>query len=163
MPRRQSGVTLVELLVVLAIIGVLVALLLPAIQAAREAARRSQCQNNLRQMGLALHNHVDAHGVFPTGGAGVYPKIENYVSAGKPFGPDKQGLGWAYQILPYLEEGAVHGLIDQVRLQAAAIAIYVCPSRRSVSSAQVSAANLGGKAVFLIDYVSSASDPNSVP
>jgi hypothetical protein len=148
-------VTLVELLVVIAIIGVLVALLLPAIQAAREAARRSQCQNNLRQMVLALHNHVDAHGVFPTGGAGVHPRIENYVAAGKPFGPDKQGLGWAYQILPYLEEGAVHGLIDQVQLQAAAIAVYVCPSRRTVSSAQVSAENLGGKSVFLIDYAAS--------
>ena len=106
MKRQCNGFTLVELLVVIAIIGILVALLLPAIQAAREAARRTQCKNQLKQIGLAIHHHVDSHKVFPTGGAIIYPKIEDYVENGKPFGPDKQGLGWAYQILPYLEEAA---------------------------------------------------------
>ena len=130
MNHHKHGFTLVELLVVIAIIGVLVALLLPAIQSAREAARRSQCKNNLRQIGLAIHNHVSSLRVFPTGGSGSFPKIENFVANGKPFGTDKQGLGWAYQILPYLEEGAIVGLVTQVQLQAAVLPLYVCPSRR---------------------------------
>jgi prepilin-type N-terminal cleavage/methylation domain-containing protein len=150
--HSQRGFTLVELLVVIAIIGTLVALLLPAVQAARESARRSHCQNNLRQIGLAIHNHTNTFGVFPTGGAEVNPRIEHYVASGKPFGPEKQGLGWAYQILPYLEEGTLQILVKQDELQAAAIPLYVCPSRRTVSSAKVSAENLGGKPVFLIDY-----------
>src|SRR3990172_387227 len=100
---RKSGFTLVELLVVIAIIGILVALLLPAIQAAREAARRTQCKNQLKQIGLAMQNHVSTHRVFPTGGAVIYPKIGDYVVDDKPLGPDKQGLGWGYQILSYLE------------------------------------------------------------
>lgn len=156
----KRGFTLVELLVVIAIIGILVALLLPAIQAAREAARRTQCKNQLKQIGLAMHNHVDSRRVFPTGGAVIYPKIEDYVigsavggfvTNGKPLGPDKQGLGWAYQILPYLEEGSLQGLVTQDQLQAAVVPLYVCPSRRSASQAQ-SNAGAEGKLVVLIDY-----------
>jgi prepilin-type N-terminal cleavage/methylation domain-containing protein len=148
----RAGFTLVELLVVIAIIGILVALLLPAIQAAREAARRTDCKNRLKQMGLALQNHVSALNVFPTGGAGVYPRIEDYVSGGRPFGPDKQGLNWCYQLLPYLEQGSIQGLITQEQLQAQSIALYVCPSRRSPADASVVNANLGDQRVFLVDY-----------
>jgi prepilin-type N-terminal cleavage/methylation domain-containing protein/prepilin-type processing-associated H-X9-DG protein len=128
--RRRTGFTLVELLVVIAIIGILVALLLPAIQAAREAARRTQCTNHLKQIGLAVLNHESALQCFPTGGVAPWPKIENYSSGGRPFGPKKQGLSWAFQILPYLEEGAVHGLTTTLQLQNTPVSMYFCPSRR---------------------------------
>jgi prepilin-type N-terminal cleavage/methylation domain-containing protein/prepilin-type processing-associated H-X9-DG protein len=149
----RRGFTLVELLVVIAIIGILVALLLPAIQAARESARRTDCKNRLKQIGLAMQNHVGAHGVFPSGGAVIYPKIEDYVIGDKPLPADKQGLGWAYQILPYLEEESLQGIVTQDDLQKATIPLYVCPSRRSVSEAQ-SDKNAEGKQVYLIDYAS---------
>src|SRR5215213_4999982 len=94
-PRKHSGFTLVELLVVIAIIGVLVALLLPAVQAAREAARRTTCTNNLKQITLALLNYHDARGQFPLG---AYSAVEEDHPA------EEDGLGWATQILPQLEE-----------------------------------------------------------
>jgi type II secretory pathway pseudopilin PulG len=139
---------LVELLVVIAIIGILVALLLPAIQAAREAARRTQCKNNLKNIGLACHNHLSSLGVFPTGGAVYEPKIENYVEGGRPLGPDRQGLGWGYQLLPYLEEGALHGLITTEQLQDTPVTLYNCPSRRLATR------SIGGEGVstVLTDY-----------
>jgi len=135
-PSIRRAFTLVELLVVIAIIGVLIALLLPAVQAAREAARRAQCNNNLKQIGLAIQNHVSAQRVFPTGGNGPNPLIQDYTTGGKnnpgtPNGPDKQGLGWPYQILPYLEQGAIKGIVTQLQLQQSTVPGYFCPSRRS--------------------------------
>jgi prepilin-type N-terminal cleavage/methylation domain-containing protein len=127
--------TLVELLVVIAIIGILIAMLLPAIQAAREAARRSECANNMKQMGLAALNHVDSAKSFPTGGWG-------YAWAGDPdrgFRNDQPG-GWMYTILPFIEEGTLRNKGKGFPAAAKKTAIkevimtpikyYFCPSRR---------------------------------
>src|SRR5881396_3595982 len=89
----RRGFTLVELLVVIAIIGVLVALLLPAVQAAREAARRMTCQNNLKQIGLAMHTHHDALGKLPMG------QLTRIGLAPSP------GWSWSIMLLPYMEQG----------------------------------------------------------
>lgn len=127
---RMVGFTLVELLVVIAIIGILVALLLPAIQAAREAGRRTACANQMRQMSLALQNHESSRKIFPSGGVEPWPYIEDYAAGGKPFAAPKQGLSWAFQILPYLEQDAVHNLVDSNQLNNTRVDLYVCPSRR---------------------------------
>ena len=129
--RRCSGFTLIELLVVITIIGILIALLLPAVQAAREAARRAQCQNNLKQMGLACLNHEQAIGYLPTGGW-------TWRYAGDPDrGFDKrQPGGWLYNILPYIEQQALHDMgananRDGGRRRAeTALTAYHCPTRR---------------------------------
>lgn len=128
--RYRTGFTLVELLVVLAVIAMLVAILLPAVQAAREAARQSQCQNNIKQVMLAVLNHESTRNVFPTGGDIQFPKLEDYVQNGKPFGPKRQGLGWAYQILPYMEQQNVHNITTTQELENVTVPLYFCPSRR---------------------------------
>lgn len=103
--KRQNGFTLVELLVVIAIIGMLVGLLLPAVQQAREAARNMQCSNNLKQMGLAAHNHLSTAKCFPTGGW-------HYRWVGVPemgFGMKQPG-GFLYSLLPFMEQNALYQL-----------------------------------------------------
>jgi len=102
---RHAGFTLVELMVVIAIIGILVALLLPAIQAAREAARRSQCANNVKQMTLALLNFHDTIKEFPRGAYTAAAPEPNWKSN------EEDGLGWATKILPYLEEQPLYDRI----------------------------------------------------
>jgi prepilin-type N-terminal cleavage/methylation domain-containing protein len=131
MSRHKSrGFTLVELLVVIAIIGILVALLLPAVQSAREAARRTQCKNTLRNIALSVHNFADSYKVFPTGGDTPWPRIEDYSSDGRAWGPDRQGLSWAYQILPFLEEGPTYSITTTAQIEQSPVDLYFCPSRR---------------------------------
>lgn len=100
---QKRGFTLIELLVVIAIIAILIALLLPAVQQAREAARRSTCKNNLKQLALALHNYHDTHRVFPPG------YIDSDITAGDTAaGDDRNLLGWGAMILPFVDQAPLY-------------------------------------------------------
>ncbi len=132
---RRSGFTLVELLVVIAIIAMLVTLLLPAVNAAREAARRSQCINNLRQLALGIVNHEGAHNFYPSGGWGW-----SWVGDPDRGAGEEQPGGWGYHVLPFIEETTLGSLgkgkpEDQKRQDIAVVvgtplSIMHCPSRR---------------------------------
>src|SRR5262245_14329123 len=128
---EKKGFTLVELLVVIAIIGVLVAILLPAIQAAREAARRTQCVNNVKQLALVLQNHHDTKKTFPA--SATWP-------SGKVIVSDMQtnmGANWLVHVLPYMEQSNVLDLYDKKRamqhpnnqrFRSTRIDVLLCPS-----------------------------------
>ena len=123
---RRRGFTLIELLVVIAIIAILIALLLPAVQQAREAARRTQCKNNLKQLGLALHNYVDANRYLPPGAA-VDLSVTSTGNNGS--------WGVHGRLLPYLEQGNLYNNVDltiawdfQTAIDGLKIATFACPS-----------------------------------
>lgn len=134
--RKKPGFTLIELLVVIAIIAVLIALLLPAVQQAREAARRSQCKNNLKQMGLALHNYHDSFKTFPWG-----------CLDGDDLGAsNRMTMNWRFDILPYIDQAPLYSQLSQydrrdavatthnsafwlaLPIQQQVIPVYICPS-----------------------------------
>jgi prepilin-type N-terminal cleavage/methylation domain-containing protein len=128
-PRtRRCAFSLIELLFVIAIIAALIALLLPAVQRVREAAARSRCQNNLRQIGLAFHSHHAALGYFPSGGWDWFTP-PNYSEPGEPaLGADQEG-GWGFQILPYIEAENVWRAGARVAI-ATPNRVFFCPTRR---------------------------------
>lgn len=139
----KRGFTLVELLVVIAIIGVLVALLLPAVQAAREAARRSQCNNNLKQVGLAVLNYESAVGHFPAGSTTQLPSIGGpYIST------------WTVDLLPFIEQTSVHALWDpneafvhanNKSLRETFVTSYLCPSDQGTDELEMPESGPGNR------------------
>lgn len=148
--RRMRGFTLIELLVVIAIIAILIALLLPAVQQAREAARRSQCKNNLKQIGLALANYVDVTG-------GVLPRGA-YVMRGRSCCCDNADYFPGHTIhtmlLPYLDQGPLYDQYNfdvpfnqNVGVIAQKIPVYVCPSAESIMQT-ASNVNMNGKGTY---------------
>ena len=166
----RRGFTIVELLVVIAIIGILIALLLPAVQASREAARRTECQNHLKQMALAFHLHHDTYKFLPTGGWD-WMSPPTYVN-GTPATGRAQQAGWGFQILPYIEQGNVWNgsgaaTDNEKALQAIAAQIdtFFCPTRRSPQTVIYNYPGyLGGADAVhgLCDYAASNLDGNGV-
>lgn len=131
MTGKRRGFTLIELLVVIAIIALLVALLLPAIQKVRESANRMLCASSLRQMGIAMHNFHNDYKMFPQGGNVPWTGIWRTNSTSPPLAPPNQGAGWAFQILPYMEEDNLAKSLDDNQIWTTPITFYYCPSRRN--------------------------------
>jgi len=144
MPIRRRGFTLIELLVVIAIIAILIALLLPAVQQAREAARRTQCRNNLKQLGLALHNYHDTFSVFPPGCLAVsYAGVAYSTPMSEPGRTAVAGgWGWSVFVLPFIDQSPLYNALNPngnnfpvspTPLTRTILPGYLCPSDPSGS------------------------------
>ena len=171
--NRRAGFTLIELLVVIAIIAVLISLLLPAVQSAREAARRAQCINNLKQLGLALHNYECAHRRFPPG---FISRVTGSWSGGGNDPIPEAGPGWSFfaMILPHIEQGNLHQTI-QFHLPIAApenrvarstrVKEYQCPSDTWNEPVSVWPATLGITDLAPSSYIGclGGGDPANAP
>ena len=150
--RIRRGFTLIELLVVIAIIAVLIALLLPAVQQAREAARRSQCKNNMKQIGLALHNYHDSHGILPLN--------DN---------PAKHRSGFVH-MLPYLDQAPMYNIMNQtldqtvapnVQFNTKSMPVFLCPSDPDANRTDLAGSDSSGTGAPA-DYAFNVGDnPNS--
>lgn len=157
-PRRR-GFTLIELLVVIAIIAILIALLLPAVQQAREAARRTQCRNNLKQIALAIHNYADVHGRFPIGMTDVH-------AAGNVSWDG--GWSWTAGILPYIDQGPLYNSFDfnykpygvnadpegnNIAGVRTVIPAFSCPTDTKPATMNFLAENVNGTEVAITSYM----------
>lgn len=140
--RQKQGFTLIELLVVIAIIAILISLLLPAVQQAREAARRTQCKNNLKQIGLALHNYHDTHSVFPPGALAI--RVDGVAVAPSDAEPGRTTVSgswaWSVFILPFLEQANVYQSLNPNgnnfptapnQFTRTILPVYQCPTEAS--------------------------------
>lgn len=177
-PGRRSGFTLIELLVVVAIIGILIAILLPAVQQARAAARRAQCQNNLKQLGLALHQFHDAYGAFPPARL-VLDGVRTLSTNGTTSGMDEPS--WLIHILPHLEQSALYNSWDvykpfgaqSIDVRRTVVQAFLCPERHGGTSpiAPDSSVEItfpcgcGGGVQYIpggavVDYVGNHGDPS---
>ena len=166
MSRRnawRAGFTVTEMLVVIAIIGIMMALLLPAVQFVREAGRKTSCANNLAQIGKAIQQHKAQYQIYPTAGLdSTSPATKG--GNGDPQPADKQWWGWAYQILPFMEQETVQMNLNDAGVAALVMPNYFCPTRRRPQGREGIGCGLNPRTIRgAIDYAGNAGigNPNA--